>query len=173
MGFMKLLAAGRSFVGLKSDHTRYKVTPAGVVPDFSKKPGARGGKRAAQNALKTAEAARGGHVGTVGDGGAGAKAVAHATSDAKAPTVAIVSKGAKNTIQDRKRGPAQVGVAIGEKPPAVQAELRLQSVKVARNDLSDADLEVVPVGAPEKAGTAGFVKKLKMTRVVRTCLAWF
>lgn len=44
--------------------------------------------------------------------------------------------------------------------PLVQAELSLDRVKVLRNDLSDSDLEVVPVRAPvEQAARAGSQEK--------------
>lgn len=47
----------------------------------------------------------------------------------------------------RRRGPVRLAVN-NFKPPAVQTELSLDTVKVVRNDLSDADLEVVLVTKP-------------------------
>ncbi len=47
----------------------------------------------------------------------------------------------------RTRKPVQMTMACAPKPP-VQGELSLDKIKVVRNDLSDADLEVVPAKLP-------------------------
>lgn len=175
MGLMKFLSAGRSFVGLGSGSTRYKTAAESVVPNFAKKPSPRGGKRPA----KSPETHKNGHVGTVGDGVPQTKLKVKATAlplaSAAVTGVADVT-GPSPRKETRLLAPPVA--AIVAPAPEVQTELHLGTVKVARNDLSDADLEVVvatetppAVASPGKA--EGFVKKLKMTRMVRACLAWF
>jgi len=45
--------------------------------------------------------------------------------------------------------------------PAVQGELSLDRIKVVRNDLSDADLEVVPAKVPSAAASPGPASRLE------------
>jgi hypothetical protein len=55
--------------------------------------------------------------------------------------------------------------------PAVQGELSLERIKVVRNDLSDADLEVVPAKAPvAPAATAPAPRVFEKAEVVKS--AW-
>jgi hypothetical protein len=49
--------------------------------------------------------------------------------------------------------PAELAFSVAPKPQA-QGELALEKIKVARNDLSDADLEVVPAKLPTVRGQA-------------------
>ena len=175
MGLMKFLSAGRSFVGLGSGPARYKVAAESAVPNFGKKPAPRSGKRPA----KGPDTHQNGHVGTVGDAVQPAKLKVRA-STVPVASAAVVAGADTSPAAPRKETKLLTAptAAIAAEPPPMQTELRLATVKVARNDLSDADLEVVaaPVAQPpaapaDKAG--GFVKQLKMTRMVRACLAWF
>ena len=64
-------------------------------------------------------------------------------------------KGKLNNILGRVR-PKAVKPAIPRfTKPAVQGELSLDRIKVVRNDLSDADLEVVPAKAPSAVASPG------------------
>lgn len=167
MGLIKLLSAGRSFVGLASDRTRYQMTSQSVVPNFGKKPAPRASKRSA----KAVESARNGLAG-LGGFSRPPKTLTVVSSSATASD----TKAAKAARPWTKPISSPVAVIVSQEPPPVRAELRLGSVKVARNDLSDADLELVvatPAGkSASVAGAKGFVQKLKMTRMVRACLAW-
>jgi hypothetical protein len=54
-----------------------------------------------------------------------------------------------------RRAPRPARRATQQETKPVQGELSLERVKVVRNDLSDADLEVVRVRASAPAATAG------------------
>jgi len=53
----------------------------------------------------------------------------------------------------RQPGPARLAISRNTNPP-IQTELSLDQVKVVRNDLSDADLEVVPVKATRSSASS-------------------
>ncbi len=57
--------------------------------------------------------------------------------------------------------------------PAVQAELSLDKIRVVRNDLSDADLEIVPVQPPKLSGQPGAGPTLQIAQTTEpTETAW-
>lgn len=175
MGLMKFLSAGRSFVGLGGGPARYKSAAESVVPNFGKKPAPRGSKRP----VKGPDTHQNGHVGTVGDAVQPAKLKVRASTVPVASAAVVAGADASpDAVRKETKLLTAPTAAIVAEPPSVQTELRLATVKVARNDLSDADLEVVaapePLPPAAPAGKAeGFVKQLKMTRMVRACLTWF
>lgn len=136
MRLVKLLTAGKSLVGLESDAPRYKETDPKSMPQFKPK----------KNPFrKKTESARNGNPGSSpcpAGGTQSTQAVSH-------PGI-VQPRGRKSGwlakvgswFAPRKK---QTKPAIPQftRPPT-QGELCLDNVKVVRNDLSDADIEVVP-----------------------------
>jgi hypothetical protein len=60
---------------------------------------------------------------------------------------------ARGWLKDRRAGRKSKSAIPQFKPALVQAELRLDSVKVVRNDLSDSDLEIVAAKTPKGSAT--------------------
>ena len=165
MSLLKLLTTGKSLVGLKDAESRYRMTNQRLLPKFGS------GKNPFRDAEATgfiAKEAAPGVVEKISAPASVAPAVA-ASSPAPAPRAPISSQGAgllrlgaskardlAATVQNRwvsqlgsvlsrpARKPMKPAVVpLGPTVP-VQGELSLDRIKVMRNDLSDADLEVVP-----------------------------
>jgi len=145
---MQLLAVGRSFVGHKSETGRYKTTEQNLLPDFTT-----GEKNEAPSAVYTNPAADSAdfmfgapHRKVAGAEGKGAAAPAvrpmAAPAQPEPPATATVL--AKRPARRRFFGLGSLGRTKVEGGSLVQSELSLETVKVVRNDLSDADLELVP-----------------------------
>jgi hypothetical protein len=134
MSLLRLLTAGKSLVGLKDSANRYRPVAKRSMPTFPSK--AHPFRTTAKPELATGVA----------------------------PTAAQPQGGECQPEQPKRESvTARLGAFFGgrnksEKAPArqpeapVQAELSLDDVKVVRNDLSDADLEVVVGG--KKPSTA-------------------
>ncbi|MBI3877645.1 MAG: hypothetical protein HY300_17080 [Verrucomicrobia bacterium] len=259
---MKLLSAGKSMVGIREGHTKYKVTKANLVPHFSesgqpaklakhghtgegrkaeaeKNPFKSANQKQTQLLLETPERAEEAEktdkpgepmfsvetvVNREGPAAADAPAAAETLTgqaEAEATVKPVAEPAAKAkpharqpkssgavrdaaarkrepevTVVERKRKPKSAALvrlaALAKGPrrktPSKPGEFWLKRLKVVRNDLSDADLEVVPAkgakaGAARQPATpkpqaprgavARFVKSRKLARLVSACFAWF
>jgi len=151
MRLVRLLTAGKSLVGLESDAPRYKETDPKSIPQFKPK----------KNPFrKRAEPAQNGNPASNPRSAGGTQSTQVAN---QAGTVQ--PRGRKSGwlakvgswLAPRKKQPKSA-VPQFMRPP-MQGELRLDNVKVVRNDLSDADIEVVPAkAAAAKAKEAGPVQ---------------
>ena len=149
MSLLRLLTAGRSLVSVRDDETRYRLTSQRLLPQFG----------SAKNPFTGREAAT---PAPAADVPQSAEPVAvPATTVAPGPArglwleAAAWMSGWTGKLTERfsrpKPKPAKPSIPQFSKPP-VQAELSLDRIRVVRNDLSDADLEVVP--ARTKAASA-------------------
>jgi hypothetical protein len=156
MSLLRLLTTGKSLVGVKDTESRYRVTGARLLPQFgsarnpfsstAKSEPAPAGERPA-----AAQVGNGASGGRSGIRSANAKpALARAIGALRLKAVALLSgwRAKLGGLLPRPRA-AKVKPAIPRfTKPAVQGELSLDRIRVVRNDLSDADLEVVPAKAP-------------------------
>jgi len=132
MNFGKLLAASKSFVNTSSE-TSYRVNKQVYLPKFEspKNPFTHVAKPPAEspsplkNGIAAAQASR-----------LPPPPLAEAGEH---PTTWVSRLKSVSMLRD---APAQ---RRGQSPATVQAELSLDTVKVLHNDLSDADVEVVPI----------------------------
>jgi hypothetical protein len=165
MSLLRLLTTGKSLEGLKDSEIRYRVTSQRLLPKFgsAKNPfcAPDKSKPARQLACKAAEAASA----PPQQGAAGVAAAAHPAAlvrpNRAGMTGALRSRAAElrnkwvGTLSGLLSRPGSKPVKLAmSRPPKlpVQGELSLDKIRVVRNDLSDADLEVVPAkraAAPE------------------------
>ena len=168
MSLLKLLTSGKSLVGLRDSASRYRMSNQKLLPKFGsgKNPFQRSpnGELApavvessgveAQTTLST-EKDRGQDKEKTG----GESLLRLGTSKCRNLAAALQSRWASQLTALLSRPaarPAKVAVRVFGKPP-VQGELSLDRIKVVRNDLSDADLEVVAVKSPRPASPAPVV----------------
>jgi hypothetical protein len=182
MNLLRLLATGRSLVGLRETPSRYEMRTESLLPKFASKknpfaPPNRPSVPAAAAPVKL-------ETRTLFEGAAEAprslppvKAVKTAAKPAAKIPAAVERKPvAAGAVEPAKTGPAPkagwfkllnpfaylpvrragAGATARARPArsAVQAELSLEKVQVVRNDLNDADLEIVPgklMGLPSGA----------------------
>jgi hypothetical protein len=158
MSLLKLLTTGKSLVGLKDSESRYRMTNQRLLPKFG-----------AKNPFREADA--GETVSTVTSppmeeqlpastspapepATAGAPVAMQGSSllrlgTAKARNLANAAlqnrwaSQLKSLISRPARKPAKVAVVPAVSKLPMQGELSLDRIKVVRNDLSDADLEIV------------------------------
>ncbi len=160
MSLLKLLTTGKSLVGLKDAESRYRMTNQRLLPKFGsgKNPFSAGETaepiptvtpppmEAPQAAMATTltrpEPANQGtpkeSVGLLKLGTARARDLAAAALQARwvSQIGSMLSRPARKTTK-------AAGVPVPSKPQQVQGELSLDRIKVMRNDLTDADLEIV------------------------------
>ena len=168
MSLLKFLSAGKSLDGLKDCTARYRMRHPGSMPKFGsgKNPFQAKSERLQAAASRPAESSQ--QVDSPA-----APAVNPAEPKETAPVAPAVTPAP--TASARKHRPSRSwfsGILVSirsvlrkpwskaPRPPRrpatrtpVQAELSLDCVKVLRNDLSDADLEVVSVKVPAPAQT--------------------
>ncbi len=131
MSLLRLLTAGKCLVGLSDSTARYRMTSRRVLPRF----GSANNRFAGPSLLHSADAPPNANGVAEADGGAHAGIAASVnrwTAKVDAWLSWVRTQPPKSTIPKFVKLP-------------VQGELRLDRIKVVRNDLSDADLEVVPV----------------------------
>jgi hypothetical protein len=155
MSFGKLLAAGKSFAGGK-DAFRYRVDPRAVLPKFisPKNPFSQLPNKDATAPAVTPAAPVPCLPNQATDVGARAAsssslemAAARASAWKRIAGWGMMVVRRLNPLKLLKRAAAAPKSAIPRfGKPAVQAEFPLDQVRVARNDLSDADLEIVAAG---------------------------
>jgi hypothetical protein len=158
MSLLRLLTTGKSLVGVRDKESPYRLTNQRLLPQFgpAKNPfsssresePAQTEERSAPNDAAP-DAARNER------GGTSVWRVMLAALRLRAAALLSGCKGKLNNILGRVR-PKAVKPAIPRfTKPAVQGELSLDRIKVVRNDLSDADLEVVPAKAPSAVASPG------------------
>jgi hypothetical protein len=157
MSLMRLLSAGKSWVGMTDNAGRYQVTRQRLLPKFG------GAPNPFQPAVGAAE------PGAITDPAAtptaGEVPAANLSETQVIPELAsqpVPASQVAAPVQNwwrrilgvfRWRGRGFAAASARAPRPAVQGELTLEGVKVVRNDLSDADLELVPAKAKAKAAT--------------------
>lgn len=166
MSLVRLLAAGKSLVGLQDMESRYRMRRRNLLPKFgsSKNPflarteapslplPASGATTAALNAaeMTSAEVAATALKKTtplpvVSPPDRGAEKIFK-----RGPTMGLLARlspwARKLNPFARRSNPRQIAKtpARGSTLPSVQGELSLDRIKVVRNDLNDADVEIVP-----------------------------
>lgn len=173
MSLLRLLTTGRSLVGLKEIENRYRLTSQRLLPQFGpvKNPFHDSGDPApkqpvacpSQNPGRDGTSAQScgirrphGNPATDQSSGLQDRAVS-ARKSGNHRAVVLCSRfvgflgvlGA--TVMEmcrRRRGQAAKPVISRFTRQTVQGELTLDKIKVVRNDLNDADLEIVPSGQP-------------------------
>lgn len=145
MRLLRLLTTGKSLVNLRNADSPYRLTTQRLLPQFgpTRNPFAdtQGETKSAVTSVPQVTA----HTGTV-PLGAGIRRVRSVVQALWLKTSALWSGGkAKLSGLTARSRPAAFKPVIPHfsKPP-MQGELSLDRVKVIRNDLSEADLEVVP-----------------------------
>lgn len=164
MSLLRLLTTGKSLVGVTEAEGRYRLTSQRLLPHF----GATKGPFSASGKADPAST------------GGGAQPLPQASHKAPAegcsePSPAVSGRSRQNVIQGLRRriaghlsGWAISASRILRRPQAqwtapalpnlpkqsLQGELSLDRIKVVRNDLSDADLEVVQVRRPAASARA-------------------
>jgi hypothetical protein len=145
MSLLRLLTAGKSLVNIQDAEPRYRTTTQRLLPKFGSAKNPFQGRKAATPAPAPVDQPSPDPV---------AAPVAEPTqSAAPSPGRGLWLKAAarmsawagKLTERFMRPNPKPAKAAIPHfsKPP-VQAELSLDRIRVVRNDLSDADLDVVP-----------------------------
>ncbi len=173
MSLLRLLTTGKSLVGLKDLQSRYRPTTQRLLPQFGprRNPFSSNGKaESAQTEPRVPRNDGGKGVSAEGRGGTDSSEATGAAleSEARVPTASTNASVRRFTEVLRLRAAALLRGCKGKltgmirrvrvkevKPaiprftkPAVQGELSLDKIEVMRNDLSDADLEVVAAQLP-------------------------
>jgi hypothetical protein len=174
MSLMRLLSAGKSLLGGKDAPTRYRMREPGMLPKFGgKNPFLKSDKKAdglphtgliapAGEAMRGSETTHEAEVGEAEQKGSGGRVRASTVEPGparewKANTEKSQGKAAWKGWLGQVRAKAWPRKKV-EKSHQVDAgpkrrELSLDKVRVLCNDLSDADVELVPaLGAERKAG---------------------
>jgi len=152
MSLLRLLTTGKSLVGVSDVESRYRVTRERLLPQFgpARNPFLNAGKAELAPAEAPPPANRGESGAAEGGGSlkaANAEPAAARAGGALRLKAAALLSGWKSKFGGLLPRPSSKGVkpAIPRFTKApVQGELSLDKIKVMRNDLSDADLEVVP-----------------------------
>jgi len=155
----RLLAAGRSLIGSQTASSRYRMDKRAHLPRFGSSKNPFAVERRALAAMEPISRRQ-----TVSDAGSDSRAIPPTPTPAAAPAARL----RQTMLRLRKwcvdvnpmarlAGPARSTFAptpLFTRAP-VQSELCLDRVKVVRNDLSDADLEIVP---PKPARSADLAR---------------
>lgn len=167
MSLMKLLSVSNSFLAGKTESGRYRMTELGGLPKFAPvgRPVSLAPKRNPDGSIAHGELvpAQAKSIAVAEENPAGMLSLrqscdrhspfAEAAGEARAAATVREPRGAvcvnavpESTNWFRLRKGASSGVPDGkvESKPFVQGEFSLDAVKPVRNDLSDADFEVVP-----------------------------
>ena len=173
MSLLRLLAAGKSLVGMSDAETRYRVTSQRLLPQFGavRNPfSSRGKKGPAQMGPGSSEdhrpkgvpqeircspalrgeseaAPRRGPQGVATPASRSARKFGEVLRRRTAALLAGWKMKLMGVLAKRRRKATNPAIPGFTKPP-VQGELSLDRIKVVRNDLSDADLEVIPAKPP-------------------------
>jgi hypothetical protein len=155
MSLVRLLAAGKSLVGMRDTASRYRMNKQGMLPKFvsPKNPFATPAESepAPKKTGAAPQRAPGRTPSAAGPAGATPKSGPRC---ARSLSLAGVARWLGERLRKLNPLPQLSKPSPPVKPAprqitktVIQDELRLDNVKVIRNDLSDADLEVVPVAA--------------------------
>jgi hypothetical protein len=142
MSLVRLLRSGKTLVGLEDTPNSYRVTRQRLLPQFGPARNPFTSKVKSSDGPAQRPSPR--DAGAEGDGGT--RRAMPNSSRVAARLMAWRAKlsGWFGTARGKVLKPA---IPRFPKPP-VQGELSLDRVRVVRNDLSDADLEIVPVREP-------------------------
>jgi hypothetical protein len=165
MSLMKLLSAGRSWVGLKDPGSRYQMGKPGMLPKFGSGRNPFGAKNAAHQSDSSDRSDKvaaptpvpGGSQAQVRPASHSRSQIANSQEVAKKGNWAS-KLGVMLGLRVKKRGAAAPARAAGPRPETrPQLELSLDKIRVVRNDLSDADVVILtaeepPVESGEYAG---------------------
>jgi hypothetical protein len=183
MSLLRLLAAGKSLVGLKESQTRYRLTRQRLLPKFGAGKNPFGDRRKLETDSTERQTPgndrRDGFVLETQSNPAASRApeAAPCGNEEISPPSQGSSPQQANAVPQRrpaaffsewktklvgllaKRSCKTATPAVGRfaKPP-VQSELALDSIKVVRNDLRDTDVEILPAKSPS-ASAKPFVEK--------------
>ncbi len=178
MSLLRLLTTGKSLVGVNETESRYRLTRQRLLPQFgpTRNPFENKGKSDPRPAAgspgdpRVEDASRARHESPALGGtpaaapqpmaerrtlSAGANRHSLA-GELRLKAAGFLSRwGAKlSRLPKRPIGKATKPAIPGFTKPPVQEELSLDRIKVVRNDLSDADLEVVPTPRPADPASA-------------------
>ena len=173
MSLVRLLTAGKSLVSFADPESRYRMRKKSLLPKFGSPENpfiARSVSKSTQNpsGQTPPDQFRLSTLSPAEEAAANLKETTRLPSVAPAPEASVPSKAATTTSlwgringmirtlnpfarRTRRASPATSRVPRFDGQP-VQAELSLDRVKVVRNDLNDADVEIVPV-KPETSPT--------------------
>lgn len=165
MSLLRLLTTGKSLVGIGDSETRYRVTRQRLVPRFgpAENPFCAKAKTSSAQPDKGTAAGEASPLGREKPTNSLCGLVpAVLVGSQRRPLAGMLRSrgtalwhawaGRLGALLFRSRGKAAaVGVLRTTRLP-VQGELLLDRVKVVRNDLSDADLEVIPAGMASGRG---------------------
>lgn len=173
MSLLRLLTTGKSLVTIRDDESRYRVTSQRLLPEFGSgknpfsssakaEPAGTGQRSAGSHGPKGTPAGIGSNLALSGE----PQAVPQSRLQGRASPVSsirhspgVVVRGRISALlgvwkqrlvglfAHRRNMAAKPAVPRFPKPP-MQGELSLDRIKVLRNDLSDADLEIVPAKPP-------------------------
>lgn len=141
MSLLRLLTAGRCLVGLKDTCNRYRVNEGALLPKFESAPNPF--RKTVLPGKNVQEA--------LAESAAAASTVADCKVEARAGLAGRMTSGLRNLV---KGGPAKASKSSRQ---PVQSELALDNIRVLRNDLSESDIEVVPVRKPALEAPAAAV----------------
>jgi hypothetical protein len=172
MSLLRLLTAGKSLVGMRDAETRYRVSSQRLLPHFgagrnpfsnrekaepkqteSRSPGEckpNGALKATRSTQLTGEREAAPRSRLDGRTTSAHSSFQQLSGALRRWTTALVDKWKTKLaglLAKRRSRTAKPTVPRFTKPP-VQGELSLDRIRVVRNDLSDADLEIVPVKRP-------------------------
>jgi hypothetical protein len=150
MSLVRLLTAGKSLVGIQDSKSRYRAVDPRAMPKFGSE------KKIDTDDARESEAKRGVGRASVESSKANLEKTPVAAARPARSSGWVSQWGSKlSSLVSQKPKPARSAIPrLGEAP--VQGELSLDNIKVIRNDLSDADLEVVTrKTAPAKETESG------------------
>ena len=138
MSYIRLLTMGQSFIGMKRQNSRYKVTELNLVPKFSpsRPPGPNGTQRLPFIPVEQAVSSGAGDTAVAAEPGSALTTSKNAGWREKVAVIAVKLVRSNPFSSER---------AANNSRRMVQSELLLQNIKVVRNDLHDADLEIRPL----------------------------
>jgi hypothetical protein len=149
MSLLRLLTAGRSLVNIGDTETRYRLTSQRLLPQFGSGKNPFSGREAATAMPASAAEPSPEPTAVPANGESPSRAKAlwlRAAARMSGWTEKLSGRFARPNVKPTKPAVPQFS------KPAVQGELSLDQVRVIRNDLSDADLEIVT--ARKKAAPA-------------------
>jgi hypothetical protein len=151
MSLVRLLTAGKSLVGIQDSKSRYRSVDPRAMPKFGSE------KKSNTDVARESEAKPSVTKPSVEGSKANAEKAPVATAPKARGSGWVSQWGSKlSSLVAQKPKPARSAIPRLNTVP-VQGELSLDNIKVVRNDLSDADLEVVTRKmGPEKSVTPAF-----------------
>jgi hypothetical protein len=135
MSLVRLLSAGKSLIGF-NESGRYRVTRQRLLPQFG----------SVSNPFRSS--AEGGIPTPTAPAPPAAAVAPTGTAETKSQPRRGLGAWVGHLLARLERPQIRTAPAIAGSRPAVQGELSLDTVRVLRNDLSEADLEVVPARRP-------------------------